>query len=64
MKVLIKDDKATIAKPVRGQVVDVIPHPKFEGLYQFEFTGENMKKETWMCSRYAFEEIIEESNNE
>ena len=60
MKVLIKDDKTTIAKPVRGQIVDVIPHPKFKGLFQFEFTGENIKKEMWMYSKFAFEEIVEE----
>ena len=40
-----------IAVQVQGQTVDVIPHPRFEGLWQFEFEGE-----TWMASDYAFVE--------
>lgn len=44
-------DKCGIAKQVEGKVVEVIPHPKFKGLWQFEINGEK-----WMCSNYAFDE--------
>ena len=39
-----------IAKQVQGQVVEVIPYPKFKGLWQFKAFGE-----IWMASDYAFE---------
>ncbi len=39
-----------VAKQVQGQVVEVTPHPKFKGLWQFKVFGEN-----WMASNYAFE---------
>lgn len=40
-----------IAQQVQGKVVDVHPHPRFKGLYQFEYMSD-----TWMCSNYAFKE--------
>jgi len=39
-----------VAKQVQGQVVKVIPHPKFKGLWQFKAFGE-----IWVASDYAFE---------
>lgn len=39
-----------VAKQVQGQVVDVIPHPKFKGLWQFKAFGE-----IWMASDFVFE---------
>lgn len=39
-----------IAKQVQGQIVEVIPHPKFKSLWQFEAFCE-----IWMASDYAFE---------
>lgn len=38
-----------IAKQVQGQVVKVIPHPQFKGLWQFKKFGK-----TWIVSDYAF----------
>lgn len=40
-----------IAVQVQGQTVDAVPHPRFKGLWQFEFNGE-----TWMSSNAAFVE--------
>ena len=40
-----------IAVQVQGQTVEVIPHSRFKGLWQFEFNGE-----TWMASDYAFKD--------
>lgn len=40
-----------VAVQVQGQTVDVIPHPRLKGLWQFEFEGEK-----WMASDYAFVE--------
>lgn len=40
-----------IAKQVRGYTVEVVPHPKFNGMWQFEFSGEK-----WIASDYAFVE--------
>lgn len=38
-----------VAKQVQGQTVEVVPHPKCNGLWQFEF-----KSEKWIASDYAF----------
>ena len=52
MKKTIKKGKNNgIAVQVQGQTVEVIPHPRFKGLCQFEFEGE-----LWMASDYAFVE--------
>lgn len=53
MKKTIKTggDKVGIAKQVQGFTVDVIPHPKYKGFWQFEFIGD-----TWVASDYAFTE--------
>lgn len=53
MKKVIKtgDDKLGVAKQTQGHVVEAIPHPRFEGLWQFELFGEK-----WMASDYAFVE--------
>ena len=52
MKKTIKQGKNNgIAIQVQDQTVDVIPHPRFKGLWQFEFEGE-----LWMASDYAFVE--------
>lgn len=40
-----------IATQVQGLTVEIIPHPVFEGMWQFEALGE-----TWMASDYAFED--------
>ena len=40
-----------IAEQVQGLTVEVLPHPKFIGLWKFEVNGE-----TWMASDYAFVE--------
>lgn len=40
-----------IAKQTQGQSVEVIPHPAFKNLWQFELNGEK-----WIASDYAFEE--------
>lgn len=45
-----------VAVQVQGQTVDVIPHPRLKGLWQFEFEGEK-----WMASDYAF---VEEEQSE
>lgn len=53
MKKVIKNGMGKdigIAKQVQGQIVEVILHPKFKGLWQFEAFGE-----IWMASDYAFE---------
>ncbi|MDE7252572.1 MAG: hypothetical protein K2O32_06480 [Acetatifactor sp.] len=52
MKKTIKNSMGNdigVAKQVQGQVVEVIPHPKFKGLWQFKAFGE-----VWMESDYAF----------
>lgn len=52
MKKVIKNGMGKdigVAKQVQGKVVEVIPHPKFKGLWQFKFRGE-----IWMASDYAF----------
>lgn len=54
MKKVIKNGMGKdigIAKQVQGQIVEVIPHPKFKGLWQFKIFGE-----TWIASNYAFED--------
>lgn len=54
MKKIIKNGMGKdigIAKQVQGQVVEVIPHPKFKGLWQFKVFGE-----TWVASDYAFKD--------
>ena len=38
-----------IAEQVQGKTVDVKPHPRFKGMWLFEFKGE-----TWIASDYAF----------
>lgn len=38
-----------VAKQVQGQVVEVIPHPRFKGLWQFKKFGK-----TWVASDYSF----------
>ena len=40
-----------IAEQVQGQTVYAIPHPRFKGLWQYEFKGEK-----WIASDYAFTE--------
>lgn len=40
-----------VAVQVQGQTVEVIPHPRFKGLWQFEFNSEK-----WIASDYAFME--------
>ena len=47
-------EKLGIAKQVAGKTVDVIPHPKFLGLWQFEYGDDK-----WIASDYAFEEVFE-----
>ena len=43
MKKTIKQGKNNgIAIQVQDQTVDVIPHPRFKGLWQFEFEGEKI----------------------
>lgn len=42
-------EKLGIAKQVAGKTVEVIQHPKFTGLWQFEAFGEK-----WIASDYAF----------
>lgn len=44
-------DECGIAMQVNGQTVDAVPHPKFEGLWRFEFDGK-----LWLASDYAFKE--------
>lgn len=39
-----------VAKQIEDKTVDVIPHPKFKGLWQFKINDE-----IWMCSDYAFD---------
>lgn len=59
MKKIIKNGMGKnigIAKQIQGQVVEVIPHPKFKGLWQFKKFGD-----TWMASDYAF---VDESSIE
>lgn len=52
MKKVIKvGENIGVAKQVQGKVVEAIPHPRFKGLWQFEFCGEK-----WMASNYAFKE--------
>lgn len=50
MKKTIKTGKNIgVAEQIQGLTVEVRPHPKFKGLWQFEVLGE-----TWMASDYAF----------
>ena len=52
MKKIIKSGKNNgVADQVQGQEVDVIPHPKHKGMWQFVFGNE-----TWIASDYAFED--------
>lgn len=53
MKKMIRTggDKVGIAKQVQGLTVDATPHPKYKGLWQFEFMGE-----TWVATNYSFKE--------
>lgn len=45
-----------IAKQVQGKEVKITRHPKFEGLYSFEYAGEK-----WVCSDSAFyEDYVDE----
>lgn len=37
-----------IAEQVQGKTADVKPHPRFKGMWLFEFKGE-----TWIASDYA-----------
>ena len=50
-KTIKKGKDNGIADKVQGQIVEVIPHPKYEGMWQF-----NYGKDTWIASDYAFEE--------
>ena len=50
-KIIKIGDNIGIAKQVHGKIVNVIPHPKFKGLWQFKFSGEK-----WVASDYAFKE--------
>lgn len=40
-----------VATKIQGQTVDVIPHPKYKGMWQFELDGEK-----WIASDYTFKE--------
>ena len=40
-----------VAVQVQGQTVEVTQHPRFKGLWQFEYADE-----LWMASNYAFVE--------
>ena len=52
MKRIIKTAKNIgVATKVQGQTVDVIPHPRYKGMWQFEFDGDK-----WIASDYAFVE--------
>lgn len=52
MERLIKTgENIGVAKQIQGYRVKVRPHPKFTGLWQFDFGGE-----TWVASDYAFVE--------
>lgn len=52
MKKTIKSGKNNgVATQIQGYEVDVIPHPKHKGMWQFTFGGE-----TWIASDYAFAE--------
>lgn len=42
-------NKPGIIEKLRGKWVDVIQHPKYPQLYQFEYDGEK-----YMCSDYSF----------
>ena len=65
MKKVIKSGKNIgVAQQVQGLEVDTIPHPKFNGLWQFQVdvkTDKGIIKETWMASDYAFKEEGQEN---
>lgn len=52
MKKTIKSGKNIgVVVQNQGETVEVIPHPRFKGMWQFEWNGE-----LWMASDYAFVE--------
>ena len=53
MRVMIAD-KDGIARETRGQIVELVEHPRFKNTYRFQFN-----KDYWMCSEYAIGKIIE-----
>ena len=54
MKHIKQGDRIGVAKQVQGAVVDVYPHQKFKGMYEFVY-----RNEKWTCSSYAFDEEYE-----
>jgi hypothetical protein len=60
MKHIKQGENIGVAKQVQGAVVDVYPHPRFRGMYEFVY-----KCEKWTCSDYAFNESCRgKTNNE
>ena len=52
MKKVIKSGKNIgVAEPVQGLTVEVVPHPRFAGMWSFHANGTN-----WIASDYAFED--------
>ena len=54
IKHIKQGDRIGVAKQVQGAVVDVYPHQKFKGMYEFVY-----RNEKWTCSSYAFDEEYE-----
>ena len=48
-KLIKSGENIGVAKQVQGYRVEVIPHTRFKGLWQFEFCGEK-----WIASDNAF----------
>ena len=52
MKKIIKTgENIGIATQVQGLIVEVVPHPRFAGMWSFHANGFN-----WIASDYAFED--------
>ncbi len=52
MRKIIKiGENIGVAKQVQGHIVEVVPHPKFKGMWQFQIGDEK-----WIASDYAFKE--------